>query len=92
MTVGVLILWALGLAIAHFITSFFVSFAAGIGGNTPMGTVFTLISKILTFPLWLSKDNNSDEPQTLLMWWPWATLSLVWGTALAFVIRHFTTK
>jgi hypothetical protein len=84
-----LILGILGLAVVHFLVSFFVSFAAGIGGNTPYGGALSVLSKILTFPLWLYKSNPNAE-QSLLTWVPWAMISLVWGSALTFAIRHFT--
>lgn len=73
-------LCVLGFAIVHFIVSFFVSFAAGISSHDSGGSLFMVASKILTFPLWLIPGGaNSASEQTLLSWWPWATLSLAWG-------------
>ena len=83
----IIALSVLGFALIHFVFSFFISFAAGIGGNTSSGGVFTVISRVLTFPLWLIKgDEGSGSDQTLLSWWPWAALSLTWGSLITFGI------
>jgi hypothetical protein len=59
-------LTVLGFGLVHFAVSFFVSFSAGIGG----GPVINVLSKILTFPLWLLPGGATDKEQTLAMWWP----------------------
>ncbi|MGC4045889.1 MAG: hypothetical protein QM758_19025 [Armatimonas sp.] len=42
-----------------------------------------MVSRVLTFPLWLlTRGEDSDSSQTLLAWWPWAILSLAWGSLI----------
>ncbi|MBC8161010.1 MAG: hypothetical protein H7Z42_07305 [Roseiflexaceae bacterium] len=79
------ILFAVGIfavALAHFITSFFVAFAAGISAPDE-SRVLRVLAAILTFPLSFVPD---DFPEALGLT-PWILLSLCWGLAICFGIR-----
>lgn len=81
---GLFAIAVVGIAIVHFITSFFTAFAAGISapGESPF---LQIVSQILTFPLWLiPNDFALPEPLGLL---PWFLLSLCWGLAICFGAR-----
>ena len=76
-------LGVLSVAALHFGASFFVSFAAGI---SPSNSPWKMASKVLMFPL-LSIPVLDDLPPW--MGWPmWGALSLGWGFAICFFIRH----
>ena len=76
----------LAVAAIHFVLSFFVAFAAGVGG----GPLFTVLASILTFPLNLLPKGLSLPG--LLNWLPWALLSLGWGATICYAIRALSTR
>ena len=71
----------LAIAVLHFVTSFFVAFAAGISESQPL----KIAANILTFPLHLI-PKGFDLPG-LLSWLPWAALSLCWGLGVCVLVR-----
>lgn len=73
---GTTMLFVLGIfvvAILHFVTSFFLSFGAGISQSKTL----KLASYLLTFPL--QHIPNGFKLPGLLDWLPWVIVSLCWG-------------
>ena len=76
-----LVLQGIGIAVIHFVTTFMLGFATGVG--TLKGP-WVIINKTLTFPL--SLFSGPDNP--LLGWLGWIVLSLVWGFAIAYFLQR----
>lgn len=74
------------IAVLHFVTSFFVAFAAGIGSSQAL----KLAANILAFPLPLLPE--SFNPPDFVLWMLWAAISLVWGVAIAYGIRTMARR
>jgi hypothetical protein len=79
------IMQALGLAVLHFVTTFFIGFTTGIGSGGPF---LNIINTILTFPL--SVINLSPSEPAWLGWGAWVGLSLIWGFGVAYLLRRLT--
>ncbi len=83
------VMGVLAFAAVHFVGSYFVVFAAGVGGGarSPLG----ILATILTFPL-----SVLSAPDTMPMfagWLAWALLSLAWGVGLLYLARWlFNTR
>jgi hypothetical protein len=77
------IMQALGIAVLHFMVTFFLGFATGVG---TLKSFWVGLVKVLTFPL--SVIPGTDNPWWL-GWLAWVLLSLIWGFAIAYIMRRF---
>ena len=80
-----LIFPALVIAILHFIITFLLGFATGVGA---LKSFWVVLVKVLTFPL--SIINPSPNEPAWLGWGAWILLSLVWGFAIAYGVRRIS--
>lgn len=71
-----------GLAVAHFVLSFFVGFAAGIGGGA-----WKIASKIIMFPLSLLPDDALPNLSPMMGWVLWIAVSFGWALAIFYGLR-----
>ncbi len=75
---------ALMIAVLHFILTFFLGFATGVG---TLKSFWVVLVKILTFPLSLISIPNNPA---WLGWAAWIVLSLIWGFAIAYGVRRIS--
>ena len=75
---------ALMIAVLHFILTFFLGFATGVG---TLKSFWVVLVKILTFPL--SVINPPNEP-VWISWAAWVLTSLIWGFAIAYGVRRIS--
>lgn len=73
------------LGIVHFIATYLLTFAAGVGSQNPLVKIG---AKVLGFPLSIlpSSGDGSNDNQAL-GWFFIVAQSLVWGFGLAYLIR-----
>jgi hypothetical protein len=80
---------ALMIAVLHFIVSFFLVFATGVG---TLKSFWVVLVNILTFPVSVIQLPNNPGWLVWVFWVAWILTSLVWGYAIAYFINRFPSK
>jgi hypothetical protein len=75
---------ALVIAVLHFIITFLLVFATGVG---TLKGFWVVLVKVLTFPMSMVSIQNEPE---WLGWAVWIMTSLIWGFAIAYLVRYFS--